>query len=215
MQLHVLTQDLWFPHPSEALPDGLLALGGDLSPERLLLAYRNGIFPWFNEKDPILWWSPDPRCVLFPPQLKVSRSMQQVLRKGVFEFRINTSFEAVIAACSAAPRPGQDGTWITGDIREAYTELHRRGIAWSAEAWLGGELAGGLYGLLLGKVFCGESMFSRVSNASKFAFISWVRHLQEQGVSLIDCQLHTDHLESLGAEMIPREDFLRLLKTLQ
>lgn len=214
MQLHILSDELWFPPVSEALPDGLLALGGDLRPERLILAYRSGIFPWFNEDDPILWWSPHPRCVLFPDKLKVSKSMQQVVKKGVFEFRVNSAFSEVIAACSEVPREGQDGTWITEDIREAYIRLHQTGYVWSAEAWQDGQLVGGLYGILMGKAFFGESMFSRVSNASKFAFISWVRLLQEQGVQLIDCQLHTPHLESLGAEMIPREEFIRLLPQL-
>lgn len=211
MHLYILNDELWFPPVGEALPDGLLALGGDLSPERLLLAYRSGIFPWFNADDPILWWSPDPRCVLFPEGLKVSRSMQQILKRDQFEFRVNTAFPEVIEGCSLAPRPGQDGTWITDSIREAYIALHRLGYAWSAEAWQDGELAGGLYGVQLGNAFFGESMFSRVSNASKFAFIRWVRLLQEKGITMIDCQLHTDHLESLGAEMIPREAFLELL----
>ena len=161
-----------------------------------------------------MWWSPDPRFVLFPDNLKVSKSMQQVIRKEEFQFKYDTAFEAVIAACGDTPRKGMDGTWITDDMRAAYTELHRQGYAHSAEAWQDGELVGGLYGIRLGNVFFGESMFSRKSNASKFAFISWVRLLQSQGVQLIDCQLHTPHLESLGAEMITREAFIEYLRGL-
>ena len=210
--LPFLDDKLWFPPVEEALPDGLLALGGDLSPERLLLAYNSGIFPWFNEEDPILWWSPDPRCVLFPDQLKISKSMQQVLRRNIFEFRINTAFEQVISNCATAPREGQPGTWITQDIIEAYTSLHNAGYAWSAECWQDGGLVGGLYGVWLGKVFFGESMFSKATNASKFVFIRWAQHLQEIGVKLIDCQMHTPHLESLGAGNISRATFIQLLK---
>lgn len=210
--LPYLGLELWFPPAEEALPDGLLAAGGDLSIERLLLAYHSGIFPWFNEEDPILWWSPDPRCVLFPDALKVSKSMQQVIRKGVFEFRINTAFEQVITHCASIARPDQPGTWITQEIIAAYVAMHQAGYGYSAECWLDGELVGGLYGVWLGKVFFGESMFSRVSNASKFAFIQWVRYLQQQGIQLIDCQMHTLHLESLGAKMIPRADFIQLLQ---
>lgn len=203
--------DLWFPPVSTALPDGLLAMGGDLRPERLLAAYRLGIFPWFNEDDPVLWWSPDPRFVLFPEQLKVSKSMQQVFRKGVFEFRADTAFRDVIGHCAGVKRAGQPGTWITAGIIEAYTRLHELGYAHSAECWQDGRLVGGLYGIRLGRVFFGESMFSTVSNASKFAFIRWVQYLQAQGVVLIDCQMHTAHLESLGAGMIGREEFGQLL----
>ena len=205
------TYELWFPPVDEALSDGLLAIGGDLSSERLLLGYRNGIFPWFNEEDPILWWSPDPRCVVFPDHLKVSKSMKQVLRNGSFEFRTNTAFREIITNCADAPREGQPGTWITQDIIDAYTKLHQQGYGHSAECWQGGVLVGGLYGILLGKVFFGESMFSKVSNASKFAFITWVEKLQQKGIELIDCQMHTPHLESLGAEMISRERFVGLL----
>ena len=214
MPVYLLDDSLWFPPVDEAEDDGLLAVGGDLSTERLLLAYKGGIFPWFNDEDPIMWWSPDPRFVLFPDNLKVSKSMQQVIRKEEFQFKYDTAFEAVIAACGDTPRKGMDGTWITDDMRAAYTELHRQGYAHSAEAWQDGELVGGLYGIRLGNVFFGESMFSRKSNASKFAFISWVRLLQSQGVQLIDCQLHTPHLESLGAEMITREAFIEYLRGL-
>lgn len=211
MPVYLLDETDWFPPLSEAEPDGLLAVGGDLSAERLLTAYRSGIFPWYNEDEPPMWWSPDPRFVLYPEELKVSKSMARVLKSGVFEFRVNTAFEAVIGQCSQAPRPGQDGTWITQDIIDAYTHLHRAGYAWSAEAWQGGVLVGGLYGVRLGRVVFGESMFSHADNSSKFALINWVRQLREEGVALIDCQVHTRHLESLGARMIPRVVFVEAL----
>lgn len=209
----VLDNDLWFPPLTSALPDGLLAVGGDLSPERLLLAYHSGIFPWFSHDEPPLWWSPDPRFVLFPADLRISKSMKQVFRKGEFSFTVNTAFHDVIRACSHTPRPGQDGTWITPEVMQAYIQLHELGYAHSAETWLDGKLVGGLYGIRLGKVLFGESMFSHVSNASKFAFISWVRALTADGLQLIDCQVETEHLGSLGAQMIPRSRFNRLLHT--
>lgn len=212
MQLWILDDDLWFPHPADALPDGLLAIGGDLCPERLLLAYRSGIFPWFNEGEPPMWWSPDPRFVLFPQKLRVSHSMKAVLKQGLFEYRFNTCFRGVIEACAASPRKEAAGTWINPGMIEAYTRLHELGYAISAEAWQDGSLAGGLYGVRMGKIFFGESMFSRVSNASKAAFISLVRQLQSEGVALIDCQMHTPHLESLGAEPLPRSRFLSALQ---
>lgn len=187
-------------------------MGGDLSPARLLLAYRSGIFPWFGDDDPILWWSPPERCVLYPDGLRVSKSMQQVLRRSQFEFKINTAFEAVITACATAPREGQDGTWITEEMKQAYIALHRMGHAHSAEVWQDGRLAGGLYGVRIGAVFCGESMFSRVSNASKAALIQYTRQLAAEGIKLIDCQNHTAHLESLGAAMIPRDSYLAQLE---
>lgn len=211
MPVYLLDDNLWFPPVEEADSDGLLAVGGDLSAERLLLAYHSGIFPWYNEDDPLMWWSPYPRFVLFPADLKVSKSMKQVIDRRVFEFRFNTSFEQVITHCSHQPRKGQDGTWIGDDIIEAYTQLHRLGHAHSSEAWQDGKLVGGLYGVLLGKVFFGESMFSLQPNASKFAFIQWVQQLAGQGIKLIDCQLHTAHLESLGAKMVTRADFLEML----
>jgi leucyl/phenylalanyl-tRNA--protein transferase len=211
--LHYLDETLWFPPVEEALPDGLLAVGGDLSTERLLLAYHNGIFPWFNEDEIPMWWSPDPRFVLFPDELKVSKSMQQLLKKGHFEFRVDTAFEEVIHNCRNVSRKGMDGTWITEEVADGYTQLHRMGYAHSAEACHDGELVGGLYGVKLGNVFFGESMFSKESNASKFAFINWVEYLKKQGVALIDCQVHTAHLESLGAKMIPRAQFIKLLGT--
>ena len=158
-----------------------------------------------------MWWSPDPRFVLFPPELKVSKSMKQVLNRGHFEFKVNTSFADVIARCSSVARRGQDGTWIGPDIVRSYTELHQLGYAHCAEAWQGGQLVGGLYGVKMGKIFFGESMFSEETNASKFAFIRWVEHLREQGVEIIDCQVHTNHLQSLGARMIPRGEFMHML----
>ncbi|GAA4462805.1 leucyl/phenylalanyl-tRNA--protein transferase [Nemorincola caseinilytica] len=212
MRLTILDDKLWFPPVENALPDGLLAAGGDLSADKLLLAYRNGIFPWYNEDEPPLWWCPDPRFVLYPAGLRVSKSMRQVLRSGTFEFRMNTGFAQVIRHCMQVPRPGQDGTWISPDVAHAYTQLHRLGHAHCAEAWQDGQLVGGLYGVWLGKVFFGESMFSRVSNASKFAFINWVQHLQQHGVQLIDCQVHTAHLQSLGARMIPRKEFVEMVR---
>ena len=210
--MHTLSDKIWFPPVDDAIEDGLLAIGGDLSTERLLLAYRKGIFPWFQGDIP-LWWSPDPRFVLFPNELKISRSMQQLIRNKRFEFRINTDFAGVIRACKEQPREGQDGTWITDEVEAAYTRLHELGYAHSAEAWLNGELVGGLYGIRRGQVFFGESMFSRVSNASKFAFICYVEQLKREGVCLIDCQVYTSHLESLGATMIPRKKFIELLGT--
>ncbi|HWA13391.1 MAG TPA: leucyl/phenylalanyl-tRNA--protein transferase [Burkholderiales bacterium] len=204
-----------FPPLSRAArqPNGLLAAGADLSPARLIEAYRNGIFPWFGEGEPILWWSPDPRMVLFPDELKVSRSLARTLRRGEFELRADTSFRQVIEAC-AAPRPGQDGTWITADMMAAYSELHARGIAHCIEAWRGGELAGGLYGIALGRAFYGESMFSCATDASKVAFVALVRQLQAWNFGLVDCQMSTRHLASLGAREIPRAQFARLLAEL-
>jgi leucyl/phenylalanyl-tRNA--protein transferase len=211
MPLYALGKELKFPPVEMSEPDGLLAVGGDLSENRILLAYRQGIFPWF-EGHHILWWSPDPRFVLFPDHLRVSKSMQQLFRKQFFQFTTNKAFERVIAECKTIDRRGQEGTWITPEMKEAYIKLHRQGYAQSAEAWKDGELVGGLYGIKLGKVFCGESMFSRISNASKFAFINFVQHLQMEGLKMVDCQVYTAHLESLGAEMIPRQEFLRILK---
>ncbi len=214
MHLHWLDADPRFPPVEQALrdPNGLLAMGGDLHPQTLLEAYRQGIFPWYEAGQPILWWSPDPRLVLYPERLKVSRSLRKVLRAGRFEIRFDTAFDAVIEGC-AAPRPGQSGTWITEEMKAAYRRLHRLGHAHSAEAWQDGELAGGLYGVALGGVFFGESMFTRVSDASKAAFTTLVRHLQNWGYTLIDCQVTTDHLLRLGAEEVPRRRFQRELET--
>src|SRR5262245_18001886 len=213
MALFALDKELIFPPADLAEPDGLLAIGGDLSTERLLLSYQNGIFPWF-EGDVPLWWSPDPRFVLLPDELKVSKSMHQLLKRNEFEFTVNKAFEDVILSCKNILRHGQRGTWITEEMIEAYIELFRQGFAHSAEVWKYGELAGGLYGVKLGKIFFGESMFSKYSNASKFAFIRYVQILEEEGIGLIDCQVHTHHLESLGARMIPRKVFLELVAKL-
>jgi leucyl/phenylalanyl-tRNA--protein transferase len=210
--LAILDDKLWFPSVNESTEEGLLAAGGDLSDERLLLAYRNGIFPWFNDELP-LWWCPDPRFVLFPHELKISKSMQQLLRSNHFEFRINTSFEKVIQNCRFIKRRQEHGTWITDEVERAYTSLHKKGYAVCAETWHNNELVGGLYGILIGRIFFGESMFSLVSNGSKFAFIHYINHLIKRDVRLIDCQVYTQHLESLGARMIPRNCFLELVKS--
>ncbi|MDE3144922.1 MAG: leucyl/phenylalanyl-tRNA--protein transferase [Bacteroidota bacterium] len=211
MALYALNESIWFPPVEEALPDGLLAMGGDLSAERILLAYKQGIFPWYDGDIP-LWWCPNPRFVLFPDELKVSKSMKALIKKNAFEFRINHSFAEIIHNCKETKREGQDGTWIKDDVEAAYTNLHKMGFAHSAEAWKDGKLVGGLYGIRLGKVFFGESMFSKESNASKFAFIKYVEQLKTEGVVLIDCQIYTEHLESLGAKMIMRQQFTQLLQ---
>ncbi len=197
-----------------ANPDGLLAMGGDLSVERLLEAYNHGIFPWYDSSEPILWWSPDPRMVLYPENLKVSKSMKQLLRNETFKVTYNQDFLAVIEHCASKKRKGQNGTWITQEIKDAYLELHHLGIVQSVEVWQNDELVGGLYGIYLKekKMFCGESMFANVSNASKYGFITYVRKLKAEGVTLIDCQMYTEHLESLGAAEIPRKEFLKHLK---
>jgi leucyl/phenylalanyl-tRNA--protein transferase len=207
--MHFLTQKIEFPKVSKASVDGLLAVGGDLSPKRLVYAYKNGIFPWFDIREPILWWSPDPRFVLFPKDLKISKSMKQVLKKNPFKVTENKAFEDVIAHCSKIKRNQQDGTWITNDMIEAYIKLYHMGFAKSIEVWENNELVGGLYGIAIeNKVFCGESMFAKVSNASKVGFITFV---QNSNYQLIDCQLHTQHLESLGAKHISRADLLKFL----
>ena len=194
-----------FPDPALADPDGLLAVGGDLSAERLLLAYRNGIFPWYSDDTPILWYSPHERFALYPDELKISKSMRQVLRSNKFRVTADQCFEDVINTCASVAREGQDGTWITAEMKDAYIELHKEGYAHSIEVWQGNMLAGGLYGVQMGDVFCGESMFSHVSNASKIALI----HLCGSGLySLIDCQVPTVHLESMGARMIGREKYM-------
>jgi len=209
LMIFQLDERIIFPDPGLAEPDGLLALGGDLSFQRLLLAYENGIFPWYSEEEPILWYSPHERFVLYPPELKVSKSMRQVLRSGKFKVTVDQVFERVIEACSAVPREGQDGTWITDDMKQAYINLHQLGHAHSYEVWQDNELVGGLYGVQSGRVFCGESMFSRVSNASKIALIT----LCQSGLyDLVDCQVHTEHLESMGAKFIAREDYLSILQ---
>lgn len=198
-----------FPPPHLASPEGVLAIGGDLSPERLLYAYERGIFPWFNEDEPILWWCPNPRFVLYPHELKVSKSMRPLFNRAAFRVSFDTCFSDVMEACGDR----QDGTWITPDMIEAYTRLHQMGYAHSVEVWQDDQLVGGLYGLALGKVFFGESMFARVSNASKYGFITLVQCLIGQGYTLIDCQQETTHLASLGARAIPRATFLQHLET--
>lgn len=206
----ILTQDIKFPNVNEATPDGLLAVGGDLSANRLIHAYKNGIFPWFNNDEPILWWSPNPRFVLFPEKLKVSKSMKQVLKHTTYTVTVNKNFKAVISACSKIKRNGQADTWITHNMIEAYLNLHNLGYARSVEVWNETELVGGFYGIDLGNgVFCGESMFAKVSNASKMAFITFI---QNTNYKLIDCQVYTKHLESLGAEEMPRDVFITYLQ---
>ncbi|MBB1286444.1 leucyl/phenylalanyl-tRNA--protein transferase [Flavisolibacter sp. BT320] len=200
-----------FPPLHQADDEGLLVIGGVVTPERVLEAYPKGIFPWYSDDIP-LWWSPDPRFVLFPEDLHISRSMKKLLQKRHFSFRTNTAFQEVISACATVPRDGQDGTWITPEMMDVYSDLHQRGVAHSAEALLGEQLVGGMYGIRIGNVFFGESMFSRVANASKFAFIRYVQQLTTEGVALLDCQVYTPHVESLGARLIPREVFADLLK---
>ena len=204
-----------FPEVERALaePNGLLAAGADLSLPRLLEAYRNGIFPWFTHDQPILWWSPDPRMVLFPAEVKVSRSLARTLRNTRFEVRADTAFDEVVDGCRQ-PRRGESGTWITEDMAEAYGALHRAGFAHSVETWLNGKLVGGLYGVALGRAFFGESMFTRVSDASKVALVALARQLQHWGFGVIDCQMNTAHLASFGAREIPRAEFTRRLREL-
>jgi len=212
MPIFQLTDDLIFPHPELANEDGILAVGGDLSPKRILLAYQNGIFPWFAQDEPIIWWSPNPRMVLFPDNLHISKSMRPLFNKHAFKVTFNKNFELVIDAC-AHPRPNQldEMAWLTDEMKQAYFNLHKLGFAHSVEVWDKNELVGGLYGISIGGCFFGESMFSKVSNASKYGFITLVQKLKKQGFTLIDCQVHTEHLASLGAELIPRHQFLTLL----
>lgn len=214
MPIHWLSdQTLAFPHPKHADAQGILAVGGDLSPERLILAYQNGIFPWFNPEDPIIWWSPNPRFVLFPDKLKVAKSMRPYFNQKKYSVTYDTHFRAVITACQQSRRNyGGGGTWITEDMLEAYCVLHDLGFAHSVEVWKDDKLVGGLYGISLGKCFFGESMFAKANNASKFGFISLVRQLKNAGFWLIDCQQETKHLASLGAEAIDRTKFLEYLE---
>jgi len=207
-----LSSESGFPAVGEADAEGLLALGGDLGVERLLLAYRSGIFPWYGEGLPVLWWSPDPRHVLFPDRLKVSASMSRIMRSGRFRITCNRDFRAVIEACRTVPRPGQAGTWITDDMIAAYVRLHEEGHAHSVEAWREDRLVGGLYGVSIGRAFFGESMFATESNASKAAFITLVERLRSFEFEVIDCQVYTPHLERLGAEPMPRAEFIELLE---
>lgn len=206
-----LTDNIDFPPVSSASSEGVVAVGGELSTKRLMEAYTKGIFPWFDQGDLILWWSPDPRMVLFPSEVKISKSMKSVFKKDVFKITYNTAFKEVIENCASIKRDGQEGTWIDQDMIAAYTELNRKGIAKSVEVWYKDELVGGLYGVDLGDIFCGESMFSKMSNASKAAFIYLAQKLEKENYKLIDCQLYTDHLHSLGAREIPREVFISYL----
>ncbi|HUQ66596.1 MAG TPA: leucyl/phenylalanyl-tRNA--protein transferase [Flavitalea sp.] len=210
MPLFSIDKELIFPPVELTEPDGLLAVGGDLSTDRLVLAYRSGIFPWY-EGDHILWWCPDPRFVLFPDELVITKSMRAIIKKNTFSFTINKAFVEVITNCKRINRKHQESTWITDEVKTAYIELHKKGIAHSAEAWYNGNLVGGLYGVKLGNIFFGESMFTKVSNASKFAFVSYLQHLMKEGLKLVDCQVYTEHLESLGAKMIARKQFIEIL----
>ncbi|WP_109302297.1 leucyl/phenylalanyl-tRNA--protein transferase [Aquimarina sp. AU474] len=212
--MFILTESIVFPPTDYTDDDGLLALGGDLSIDRLLTAYRNGIFPWYSDGQPILWFCPDPRMVLFPDELKVSKSMKQIIRKKQFTATFNTDFKQVIQNCADVKRSDQEGTWITNAMQDAYKKLFDLGYVISVEVWENSNLVGGLYGVWLEdkKVFCGESMFSKVSNASKYGFITLVDWLKQKEVKIIDCQVHTNHLASLGAKEIGREEFLKFLK---
>lgn len=212
MPVYHLSNTISFPSPSRAEPDGLLAVGGDLSVPRLVLAYQSGIFPWYSEGYPILWWSPDPRLVLFPAEFRLSRSMRRLIARGVFEVKYDTAFAEVIEACSRVPREGQDGTWITREMIDAYCALHQEGIAHSIETWHHGALVGGLYGIALGGCFFGESMFSTVSNSSKIALAQLVAIARKYGFACIDCQTTTQHLVSMGAREIRRSEFLAILR---
>jgi leucyl/phenylalanyl-tRNA--protein transferase len=209
--MYILPKELFFPPVSNANLDGILAIGGDLSPKRLLLAYKSGIFPWFEDNEPIIWWSPNPRMVLFLEELVVSKSMRNILNRNIFKVTFNQNFREVISNCQKIKRNGQNGTWITNDMIEAYCKLNEMGIAKSVEVWQNEELVGGLYGIDLGHVFCGESMFSKVSNASKVAFITLVNQLKDNNYKLLDCQVYNEHLESLGCREIDRTDFMELL----
>jgi len=214
---HIEPDEIFFPPVFLAEEDGLLGVGGDLAPARLMAGYRNGIFPWFNEDDPILWYSPDPRMVLYPDGLRITQSMARVLKSGVFRVTFDTDFAAVLRGCASTPRRGQQGTWLSAQMQEAYIALHTLGYAHSVEVWQGHDtdtplLVGGLYGVALGRYFCGESMFSRVSNASKTGFIALAQRLFAQGFAMIDCQVYTDHLASLGATETPREAFIAALE---
>ncbi len=212
MPVFQLTGDLVFPDPSRADFDGLLAVGGDLGIERLLLSYRLGIFPWYSDGDPILWWSPDPRIVLFPEELKVSRSLRQTIKKGIFRVTLDTAFEEVIRNCATVHKKRDGGTWITEEMIEAYIDLHNAGYAHSVESWLDNTLAGGLYGVSLGGVFFGESMFTLKNNASKVAFVKLTGKLVEWDFPVIDCQITTDHMIRFGARELPRPEFMTRLK---
>lgn len=212
MPVYVLTQELLFPPPEGASPDGIVAVGGDASPERLVLAYSQGIFPWPHRDLPLLWFSPDPRFVLPLSAVHIGRSLRKRIRSGEYEIRCDSAFERVIGACASTARPGQDGTWITSQIMRGFHALHARGLAHSIEAWKDGELVGGLYGVALGKSFCGESMFSRADDASKVATVTLLGNLRSWGFSFVDCQVHTEHLARFGAQQWPRARFLAELR---
>ena len=211
--MYFLSKELFFPPVSEANPDGILAIGGDLCPERLILAYKSGIFPWFEEGEPIFWWSPNPRMVLFLDELVVSKSMRNILNRNIFTVTFNQNFREVISNCQKIKREDQNGTWITKDMMDAYCKLHELGIAKSVEVWQNEKLVGGLYGIDLGHIFCGESMFSKVSNASKVAFITLVNQLKKDNYKVLDCQVYNEHLESLGCREIDRTHFMEILKS--
>ena len=211
--MYWIDKELYFPPAEQTSKEGIIAIGGDLSPERLLLAYKNGIFPWFDDGDPILWWCPADRMVLFPEEFKPSKSMRNIINRGVFTVTFNKAFREVMQNCQQIKREGQYGTWITDEMIDSYTFLHEIGRAMSVEVWLNEELVGGLYGVDMETVFCGESMFSKVSNASKVAFYYLVQFLKSKQYKLLDCQVYNDHLASLGCREIPREDFLDILKS--
>lgn len=210
---YLLPNELFFPPPEKADRGGILAVGGDLSVARLKMAYGSGIFPWFDEDEPILWWSPEKRMVLFFDELAISKSMRSILNKQIFRVTFNQNFREVISSCKKIARSGQIGTWITNDMLEAYCKLHEIGMAKSVEVWQNDELVGGLYGIDLGHIFCGESMFSKVPNASKTAFIALAQQLQSENYKLLDCQVYNEHLESLGCREIPRNEFLKILRS--
>ena len=212
MPVFLLSDEIKFPPPNLARKDGLLAVGGDLSQDRLLLAYKMGIFPWYSESEPILWWSPDPRLVLYPCDIKVSKTLKKVIQKDIFHITIDQAFNQVITSCARIRLHKNEGTWIDEDMIKAYCGLHESGFAHSVEAWYEGELAGGLYGVSLGKFFSGESMFTRVNNASKVAFVFLVEYLKKLSFDIIDCQVSTKHLINFGAREIPRKDFLKQLE---
>lgn len=214
MPIYRIPEQHLFPNPELANSGGLLGVGGDLHPDRILLAYRQGIFPWYSEGQPILWWSPDPRMVLWVDALHISRSLGKIIRRGDFHITMDTAFDEVMTACADVPRPGQQGTWITPELKEGFVALHDAGHAHSIEAWKDGELVGGLYGLTVGRVFCGESMFAVVPNASKVAFVALVQQLRRWGFPMVDCQVHTPHLARFGAREVPRKRFLADLTVL-
>ncbi|WP_221406709.1 leucyl/phenylalanyl-tRNA--protein transferase [Ekhidna lutea] len=211
MPIYQLTDDLIFPSV-EGAEDGIVAVGGDLLPERLIIAYQSGIFPWYSKGDPIIWWSPDPRFVLFPDRLHISKSMKRVMNNKEIKVTFNQNFEQVISECKQIPRPGQKGTWITDEMELAYIRLHDIGVAESVEVWKDKELVGGMYGVRIGKVFSGESMFSKASNTSKLALIHFMRKFRAEGGELFDCQVHSDHMERMGAEELSRESYLGYLR---